>query len=420
MKLKINLFNWLVICLCTYSTFIFLYKLTNDFFPFTKLFGMAVAFLVLLILFRSIKREEALTIIFIGVAIIFTFITSKDLKTNLKDGIYWVSTLLFLLVVKKRRNVYSLIHSLIENKKYLFFILILNNAIFIFELLNPECYGGAWGNRYFLGYAYSNHVMASGACLHLCLSLFYIRNIKSNFLKIIWMLPASFVILESGARVYIVSLAIIWYVIYFHILNNLNFKIIIFPFAFVAALYFFWNSGIMHKFLNPNIYATTKGLEHFTSGRSVFWLIDLRNFAGLNPINQFTGRGFDYPYIVNETYYNFRIWSHNDFINCLLSVGLYGTCIYTFIVYKNIKCLYANKIIIFVVSFYYLFVAIINGLFAYQHYLYSYIILYCFATLLKCSKTFDMGKGRFDEKDTLFLQHVYAIDCVYSNTEKTV
>jgi hypothetical protein len=122
-------------------------------------------------------------------------------------------------------------------------------------------------------------------------------------------------------------------------------------------------------------------LVRFTSGRSVFWLIDLRAFYDFGFLNKLAGNGFDYIYYVNKTFYNMEIWAHNDIINLLLSVGLIGTSVYLFVIgrmIKNINVTVGKRFPSALLISYVVFPALINGFFMYQHYLYSFVILAIF------------------------------------------
>ena len=135
-------------------------------------------------------------------------------------------------------------------------------------------------------------------------------------------------------------------------------------------------------------------MEKLTGGRSAFWAIDFEKYLELNPFYLVFGKGFDFPYFVNQTYYNgMRIWCHNDFLDCLLSGGLLCFLVYIYIVFKNIFSLKDSKILMTFLGLYYLFVAFINGLFGYQHYLLSYIMLYI---VVRCDFNKQEGKKQED------------------------
>jgi O-antigen ligase len=139
-----------------------------------------------------------------------------------------------------------------------------------------------------------------------------------------------------------------------------------------------------------NQYSSLNPVEAFTNGRTAFWAIDLQAYLQGNLFYKIFGHGFDYIYYINQTRYGLRIWAHNDFINVLLCNGILGiiTYFYSYIcifreAWKNLKKLDAILLSLFLVI-----IALINGLFVYQHYLYSFIIIYVLATNFN-SKDFD-------------------------------
>lgn len=188
-----------------------------------------------------------------------------------------------------------------------------------------------------------------------------------------------FIIFETGARTYIVPACII---LYLYVKGNLKGKIkriIIFSIAILAVTFIFMKSGMYEKFVWSSIASNqnaSSSLVSSTGGRSAFWVIDIQEFLRINPISQLIGCGFDYVYQVNYKYYHMHIWAHNDFIDLLLSTGILGTFYYirkwaSFIsqVKNTEKMLYIGYII------YILFPMFFNGMFTYQHYFFSVLIL---------------------------------------------
>ena len=117
-------------------------------------------------------------------------------------------------------------------------------------------------------------------------------------------------------------------------------------------------------------------VDGFTSGRSLFWSVDLKAFASGNIIQVLFGRGFDYIYGLNARMVNLEIWAHNDFIHLLLGGGLLAFGVYVYIIWRFFKKILVNqrKIDKLMAVVYLLFPAIINGFLMYQHLLLSMMI----------------------------------------------
>ena len=362
-----------------YSTLQLVYTIINPYVPLSRLVGIGV---LLVLIFETLKQstkkiQQRFSICIC--VIIITLITCSDLKTNINDALYWLATMLVLYNLQNEKFCSKLYMELHRYRIFGIIVMACNSAIILLGLNNPACYNSTWGKAYYTCYAYSNHVFASTCCLCLCLLLAFTKDIKSDIVKIFFMLPASLGILQSGSRTFIIPLLIIWAFFYLKRVKSRNFKIIAFPIAMLTGIKFFLQSGMYQKFINPNTYVLTTGLSKFSSGRDIFWLIDINAYFNMNFINKILGSGFDFPYYVNETQYSMRIWAHNDFIDLLLSLGVMGVILYFGAFMKDIKKMkQKKKLYILLLSIYFMFVSFINGLFVYQHYVYSYMVLFAF------------------------------------------
>ena len=94
------------------------------------------------------------------------------------------------------------------------------------------------------------------------------------------------------------------------------------------------------------------------------------------------GNGFDYVYYINKTRYGLQIWAHNDFVNVLLCNGIIGIWVYFYSYFCVFRESWRNmkKLDAILLSLFLLIIALINGLFVYQHYLYSFVIMYLLAS----------------------------------------
>jgi len=153
----------------------------------------------------------------------------------------------------------------------------------------------------------------------------------------------------------------------------------------------FLNSEMMNKFSFTigNQYIANNFIGQFTNGRVNFWKIDINSFQNFGLIEKMFGKGFDFVYSTNKRLYGSEIWAHNDLIDCLLSVGIVGLYIYIYIIgimLYNISKFIKSKINILLLSFYFIFPLLINGLFLYQHYLYSFVLLCVFLFMIENKK----------------------------------
>lgn len=378
MEVRININKALCICMLFYTMSALSYTIIESYISLSRIFGVLVLLFFFLITFRRINKKEIIVLIVSIGLLLVQCVIQGELRTNINDGLYWISTLLGLIILCKKDACQEIYNFYEQQHRFCWIFCTLCNGILLLAFFTPSCYVYTWGSRSFTGFAVSNHVLASSACLLLCITLISTRRMKSDFIKLLFMIPGTIAILASAARTYLISLIIIWFFFFFYRVKSKNYKTACLPLLLIACYFGFINSAIYEKILNPNTYVNTSGLEKLTAGRTVFWLIDIKKYMELNLIYKLIGHGFNYPYYVNEQFYGMRIWSHNDYINLLLSVGCIGCLIYVFTFFKAMKQLKNKKIYYIFVFTYFMFVSFVNGLFSYQHYLYSFLLLFIF------------------------------------------
>ena len=347
---------------------------------------LAVFIVGLCIYFYCRKLTKKKCILALGLISIFAFslVMTNDIKQNLNDYLYWLVTIILCVELSDDEFLITLSNCFSSANRIMKAILIIGNFVLLIGFFLPSCYSSAWEGHYYVGFAYSQHSICCGCCILLVIGLFYFRNEKLNFSKLPYFLPASLAILQSGARTFIISLLIIWLFIYMDLIHSKNLKLLLFPIVLVLASYFILNSSMMEKFLfaSTNQYTSSNKWVSFSSGRFDFWTIDITAFLNSNIINKIFGNGFSYVYEVNKELYGLYIWAHNDLIDVLLSAGIIGTLIYFLPIFEMLKSawkIHMPKIEKIAIILYFVFPLLINGLFAYQHYLYSFLILliYC-------------------------------------------
>ena len=142
----------------------------------------------------------------------------------------------------------------------------------------------------------------------------------------------------------------------------------------------FLRSGMATKFnfVRGNQYISNTALGQMSSGRIDFWKIDLIAYSQYGFLEKLVGNGFDRVYQINRDSYGLSIWSHNDVINLLLSVGALGTLVYLLEVRKVLIIISRSvekTLVRWLMFAYIVFPLLLNGFFGYQHYVYSVVIL---------------------------------------------
>lgn len=381
MKLKIDSYSILIRIIGLFCIGVLLYDLISKVLPINKMLGAVILFIIL---YRYIRRHgrKMVCILALLLLMIYSMFRVEDYGYAFLESIYWINTILILILFSNKKEKMLICDSLQNAKNYLRGICIIGNLILLVCLLLPICYNDNWGGYFFIGYASSNHVLACGCCLLLTMALFVTKDIKNNFMSFAYFILPSYAVLQSGSRIYLLSVLVLWFTFYKYCLNNKTIKMILLPLVMICMVYIFLNSGIYAKMMNPSAYGDLVGIAKVTNGRSDFWSIDLHQFSRGSLLDIFLGGGFDYSARLNLKYYGIYIWAHNDFIEVLLSVGIVGIIIYLFATTKMVKSLFRNCEMINVIMIfgYYFGVAFMNGFFPYQHYVYSFLLLelFCF------------------------------------------
>ncbi len=113
-------------------------------------------------------------------------------------------------------------------------------------------------------------------------------------------------------------------------------------------------TSIFNRFITTgsNIYISTNKIEALSSGRLIWWKIDLNQFLSSNVFYKIFGHGFDYVYKINYQYYGLYIFAHNDYIMLLLSMGIIGLSFYLLLFGRFLKIFFVSIKVDFV-NFYY-------------------------------------------------------------------
>ena len=313
--------------------------------------------------------------------VVWSFINTINMFSYISDGIYFLIAILLLMEIDNEFSKKQLISALNDSEKIIKILVIVCDIILCIGFFDAKCYDSSqWDGSYFIGYTNSSHTVASGACLLLIFTLYVIRNKKKTG-AFIYFIPSIIAILQSGARTFLIPIVIVCFFFYVYHIKKISIKLIVFPLALVSSMYIFLNSSMVEKFVFSvnNQYTDMNFLGKLTNGRTAFWLVDLLEFSKYNIVQKLLGNGFHFVYMVNKEFFNLAIWAHNDFINCLLSVGFIGTLVYIYTLFcvgkKIIKMPKKHVMIKLLLLLYMLLPAVLNGFYTYQHYFYSFIIL---------------------------------------------
>ena len=136
--------------------------------------------------------------------------------------------------------------------------------------------------------------------------------------------------------------------------------------SLVAAILIFPKTSMYEKFITTfnNQYAGDV-FAGLSNGRTVFWAADLKSFIDdYSFAEKILGRGFSWIKDVNYSITGHRLWAHNDFINLLLSVGIFGLIVYFIVLIGFFRKIKNKKLLVFVLTFVFA-CALLNGFYLY-------------------------------------------------------
>ena len=351
--------------------------------PINRILAISIIAALGLNYVNKIRGKEVLLLLGMLCVFVCSLLTMEDTVQNVEDWLYWVITCMFLLLLGRKDFVARMAEETDSLRKFVLWIIILSNVVLVVGLNTPGCYINTRVGVYFQGFAYSEHSLCSASCLLLVLILLYYRGKRASIMQTLLMIIPSMAILDSGARTFLVPLIVIWVIYYVDFVKSKVTKMMLFPVAIGILLVVFANSSMLQKFINTSesVYISDDTMAAMSSGRLDFWKLDIEAYWDLNFFSKILGKGFDYVYKINMDGYGMRIWAHNDIIDLLLSAGLLGVTIYLVVFTSLVKNIYRMRhggIKKFLLALFVILPMLLNGLFIYQHYLYSFVFLFVY------------------------------------------
>ncbi len=342
-------------------------------FPITTLalgamnkFLFAISAILMAFSLFKVKFRSFDIIILIATAMVYAwslFVTAYT-AVNINEYFYYIFFVIYIFFIVKDKKSFE--EFCRRETMYMAGVCLIWNVLIAVSLLLPSSYEtGA-----FISFSGDTFRMSMSASFILAIVIVLVRKSKYYFAFAI--LPM-YAIMEGGSRTYFAIAIPLFLISLYYVCGNVkNFIITCVPVGAVFAVLLI-GSGIMSKFdsaLNIGVNDYYKDpLVKFTSGRSLFWTIDMIAFNNSKFINKILGSGFNFVYEVNLQNFGNDIWAHNDFIGILLNFGLLGLAIYLIMYTKLIlafgKSLKKSKILLVIVIFVWLFNAFFNMFYTY-------------------------------------------------------
>lgn len=385
MRKRIDLYDTLVKLIILHMSVTLTYRLWPYFLPIRKVLGGIIAVCIITIALKCLKKIElciiALLLICCGISTVF----AQKLGVHFSDVMYFTVTVFFLVKLVDSRFCFLFNRALFYNVKLIKIAIIIVHIIMIIGLAISGCYLVKWGGSYYIGFSEGSHTLGAGLCMNAAFLFYLLKKAKkTNLWTIIYFIPSIEIVMMSGARTFLIPILLIVVIWVLCECKGKRIKLLLIPVLIVTFIVAIASSNLASKFMYSanNTYISSNYVDSLTSGRTIFWKSDIDAFLNSQFTNIIFGHGFDYVYDVNLREVGLYIWAHNDVIDLLLSIGIVGTLLYLILFYRLFKNFYRNilkskLILLGTIIIYSLGIALINGFFGYQHYLYSFVIFYC-------------------------------------------
>lgn len=379
--------------------FIMLFPITTLLQGYISVINKALFAATLIVMFIAIMyKANRATLVAGAITVAMHFLpairTSYPLY-NTNDIFYFAFWIMLVFFVSNKKEV---IDSLIEkSKNYIVGVITVWTILIAVAMVMPSSY--PYSYLYFKPYGLSGFRSGPTALFILTLilvSIVYFKNKRYIFFSVFPM----FVLFMGSSRTYfgvgILLFAIIWYVVCD---KTDKFFITAVPIAIVGII-FYQVAGISDKVTETTTWSSDMYFDYWatlTNGRSIFWEADLDAFANTSLIRKLFGNSFNYVYNVNNSAIGALIWAHNDFIQVLLTFGLFGVAFYIYsYVHLCRNVLFKNKtkipILVFLLFF---FVWLVNAFFNMFYTYFCSCISYPFIAFALNRYFSEKGDGQF-------------------------
>lgn len=317
-----------------------LVSLTARIYPSWLPLGKVIGGLTILVLIGIYCRElRYIDGCFLSALVLFSIlpiIKSTNMGETIEHVLDFFIAMLILWKAASSKFRGKLLHSMNKSKSSILFNINLSIIILFISFFISSNYVIINNEKVFLGFSISNHILCGTVFLYMILLLVYLNDKEFKLKYLTYCGVYIYAILMSGARTYLISVVCFLIALYILKLRKYSLRYLIIPSGIISFFYAFFNSSAYLRFMQTkqNQYISSNKLEAITSGRLIWWKIDIKQYMDFSFIERLFGAGHSIVYDINEMYYSMRIWAHNDFIQLLLAIGIIGLLFYLFVLIR--------------------------------------------------------------------------------------
>lgn len=327
-------------------------------------------FLLLIIVLRRRNCYVVSILLISALVILLDILFTEGTFYSLNSVFYLPLWILNLLAFYTSFDLFK--KALIKQKTFLIWVLVFWNISVLLSFLFLSSFRTSYGVTSFVSFCGTEHRFAATSLFCIIIGLFFYSRRKQKKFLLLIIVPI-IAILLTKARTYIVVIFILGIFFMLRFIRKKSWKCILtfgaLAILIIGSIYFtklkFETDSVDYQLENRGF------LYILTSGRNVFWQIDLEHFFSEDSFSIIFGKGYNYIYDVNREFYGTEIWAHNDYINVLCSNGILGLLLYfvTFFVFLNRVRSISKANVIF--SFLFVSIIFFNAMF---NMVYSYTI----------------------------------------------
>lgn len=345
-----------------------------------KIVGAVLIIVLIAIYVKTLKKRDIFYLLFICIFDLLTIFRISDVSIDIENIMFFTSTTMILWKFSElsvREKMKSEFNKMSDK---VFKITNIMLGVSIISLLFSSSWVVVNGQRVLYGFCDSGHKMAGNLCFLSSIYFLYFINKNMKIRDLFYFAIIFVIILSTGSRTYLISYFIIMLLLYLKKLRQYSIIKLFMPFIVICGIYLFINSSIFARFflMGENQYISENFWEATSSGRLIWWKIDLEAFSNFNIINKIFGKGFTYLYNLNLVEYGLRISAHNDFLTLIVSTGWFGLLGYL-IILKSwfFKINYNKRKLIDIVFTILLFIinAMLSGVYGAQQYIFCNLII---------------------------------------------
>lgn len=294
-----------------------------------------VAVLILLMLWQIIDQLNVFVSCMVcGELSVIALLLSNGTYLRLQDVFFFPLFVLYCLYWANRSAEFETV--LKKNLDFGRFGVVLWFFLVVISMPFPTSFVHEALNTVFFRSFSSDAFRLASSCILIMVLLHILAYYKNTAIFLLEAIPM-LVIFSAGTRVYLlVGAGFFFLSLYLLCKNKQIFWMSLIPIILIMTVAVL-NSSIVDKFTlvalsQQSFYGNF--LDAFTSGRTVFWGLELDAFGELPLWKQLIGNGLSFAYEVTGIRYVRSIWSHNDFVHMLMSYGWIGLGLYFFCFFR--------------------------------------------------------------------------------------